>query len=126
MVFKCFFCKCFKSMFQVFHHVASVAYRCFKSKSGVASPSPRLASVSSPPSDAGWASSTLVLLFPMMVTFGAAKETYFGRDREGRRRSPARHEHAESGGGTGRKWDGAWLSGQGGAEGATVCADTRE
>jgi hypothetical protein len=112
---RCFFVSVSEACFECFiclqMYVASVASRCFKSKSGVAAPLSLLcclALVPSPPLGAGWASS-VPLLFPMLVTFRAARKTY-----------------AESGGGVSEKRDEARVSGWGGAEGAwaPTCART--
>jgi hypothetical protein len=96
MIFKCFsgafFASvsevCFKCFICLQTYVASVASRCFKSKSGVASPSshfcclPQCLLLRAP---AGHLSP--LLLFPMLVTFRVARETYTGSGCEGRRRS---------------------------------------
>jgi hypothetical protein len=98
MIFKCFlgvFLSVLEAYFECFiylqMYVASVASRCFKSKSGVAAPLSLLCClvlVPSPPLCAGWASSAPLLLFPMLVTFRTAQKTYAGSGWEGRRRSP--------------------------------------
>jgi hypothetical protein len=66
---------CFKCFICLQTYVASVAFGCFKSTSGVASLLLAfycIASVSPPPTDADW-SSTAPPLFSMLVTFGAVR-----------------------------------------------------
>jgi hypothetical protein len=81
----------FSGFFLVFQtYVASVASRCFKSKSGVVSPSslfllPRLGVFSSSKRRLGILRTPI--LFPMLVMFGAARGIYVGSGWGGRRQS---------------------------------------